>query len=139
MILRSLLALGLFAGLVASSEAATVTKLVVRCVDQQEVSPDDVFLAGTRDGQPVPWSKDNQEGASKDRSINLTTGGNLTLDSGSLGHLKFEKTLQIAIKEKDVTTDEVLGTLNITPDDGSKTVKFQGDGFVYEVEYTVQK
>jgi hypothetical protein len=139
MLRRSLIALGLVGAMVATSEAAVVKSLIIRCVDQQETSPDDVFLAGTRDGQPVPWSKDFQEGMSRDHSINMTTDGSLVLDEKSLGELKFAKTLQIVVKEKDVTADETLGTINITPTDGQKKVVFKGEGFEYHVEYSVEQ
>jgi hypothetical protein len=138
MLRRSLLALGLVGVMVASSEAAVVKNLIVRCVDQQEVSPDDIFLAGTRDGQPVPWSKEHQEGVNRDHSVNMTTNGTLVLDARSLGELKFDKTLQIVINEKDVTADEKIGTLNIAPGDGQKKVVFKGEDFEYHVEYTVE-
>jgi hypothetical protein len=138
MLRRTLVALGLVAVMAASSEAAVVKNLIVRCVDQQEASPDDVYLAATRDGQPVPWSKDFQEGMSRDHSVNMTSNGSLVLDSRSLGELKFDKTLQVVIKEKDVATDEVIGTLNIAPGDGQKKVVFKGEDFEYHVEYTVE-
>jgi len=138
MLRRSLLALGLVGAMVASSEAAVVKNFVIRCVDQQEASPDDVFLAGTRDGAPVPWSKDFQEGMSRDHSVNMTTNGSLVLDSKSLGELKFDKSLQIVLKEKDVANDETLGTVNIAPGDGTKKMVFKGDDFEYHVEFTVE-
>jgi hypothetical protein len=138
MLRRSLLALGLVGAMVASSQAAVITRLVVHCVDQQEVSPDDVFLAGTHDDQPVAWSKELQEGVNRDHSINMTTGGKLELDSRSLPLTKFDKALQIVVKEKDVTADEDLGVLNIKPTDGTKKVVFKGKDFEYHVEYTVQ-
>jgi hypothetical protein len=140
MLRSTLVALGLVGLMVASSEAAVVKNLVVRCVDQQEASPDDVYLAGKRDGAEVPWSKDFQEGMSRDHSVNMTSGGSLVLDSKSLGELKFDKNLQISVKEKDVTSDETLGMIiNIGPDDGMKKVVLKGDDYEYHVEFTVEK
>jgi hypothetical protein len=95
-------------GLCVSAEAAKVTRFVVTCVDRQEVTDDDVYLAGVRDGQPVPWGPDHQDGTSKGNSIDLDDEADdkenvLTLDAKSLAELTFNTTLEIAIKEKDIT------------------------------------
>jgi len=134
---RSLLAVGLIFG-VSAAQAATLTSFVVTCVDRQEVSADDIFLAASRDGQPVPWGDAHQEGTSVGNSINMTDGGVFTLDAKSLAELNFTDTLQIVINEKDVTANEVIGTVNITPGDGTKSLVFKNDDFEYRVEYTVE-
>jgi len=134
---RSLLGLGLLFG-VSTAQAATVTSFVVTCVDRQEVSADDVFLAATRDGKPVAWGDAHQDGTSVDNSINMTDGGIFTLDAKSLAELNFTNTLQIVINEKDVTANEVIGTVNITPNDGTKSLVFKNDDFEYRVDYTVE-
>lgn len=122
----------------AGAEAATITSFVVKCVDRQEVSDDDVFLAGVRDGQPVPWGKDHQQGTSTGNSINMKDGDVMTLDAKSLAELNFTGALQITIHEKDVTANETIGTINITANDGTKALSFKGTDFEYRVEYTVK-
>ena len=148
MILRAtLVGLAVF-GLCATAEAAKVTRFVVTCIDRQETTDDDVYLAGVRDGQPVPWGADHQDGTSKGNSIDLDDETDdkenvLTLDETSLAELTFNSTLEIAIKEKDVTAEQLLGTVKISPEDGAKKVVLKGgdgnDGFEYHVEYTVVK
>ena len=138
MLTRSLLAVAVLFGTSAALQAAQVTHFVVKCVDRQEVSADDIYLAATHDGQPVAWGADHQNGTSNDNSINMNDNDVLTLDSASLGLLKFDKTLQVVIKEKDVTADEIIGTVNITPTDGMKKAVFKSGDFEYHVEYKVE-
>lgn len=149
--LRSLLALLMVCGVATTVEAAKVTRFVMTCLDRQEATDDDVYLAGVRDGQPVPWGKDHQAGTSVGNSIDLDDDKDaedkedrtMTLDAKSLAELHFTNTLEIAVKEKDVTAEQLLGTVKITADDGMKTVFLRGgDGdnvFEYKIEYTVEK
>lgn len=137
--IRSLLAIAVLFASTTALQAAQVTRFVVKCVKQQEVSPDDIYLAATRDAQPVPWGKDHQNGTSTGKSVNMKTGDVLTLDTASLAELKFQNTLQIVIKEKDVTADEVFGTVTILPNDGTKNAVFKSNDFEYHVEYMVEK
>ena len=137
MFYRSLLAIGLMFG-AATAEAAQVKSLVVKCIDRSEATNDDIFLAGVRDGQPVPWGKDHQPGTSVGNTANMTDGDVLTLDARSLAELKFDKTLQIVVNEKDVTANDAIGTVNITSSDGAKKVVLKGKDFEYHVEYKVE-
>ena len=148
MLLRSLLFGIAILSLAVNVEAAKVTRFVVTCVDRQEATDDDVYLAGVRDGQPVPWGPNHQDGTSSDNSVDLDDETDdkenvLTLDAKSLAELTFNATLEITIKEKDITEEQVLGTVKITPDDGTKKVVLRGaqgnDVFEYHVEYTVVK
>jgi len=147
MLLRSVLFGVALLALGVNAEAAKVTRFVVTCIDRQEASDDDVYLAGVRDGQPVPWGPDHQDGTSKSNAIDLNNEAAdkkvLTLDAKSLAELTFKTTLEIAIKEKDVTSEQLLGTVKITADDGMKKVVLKGgegnDAFEYHVEYTVAK
>lgn len=134
-------------GLAGVADAAKVTSLVIRCVDRQEAGDDDVYLAAVRDGQPVPWGDDHQDGTSVGNSIDLNNDDAdskaLTLDAKSLAELTFQKTLAISIMEKDVTENQTLGTVNITADAGKKSMIVKGgegnDAFEYHIEYTVEK
>jgi hypothetical protein len=150
MLLRSILFGVAAVGLCLNAEAAKVTSFVVTCVDRQEATDDDVYLAGVRDGQPVPWGPGHQKGTSQGNSIDLTNDRDddddvsvLTLDAKSLAEMTFNGSLEIAVKEKDVTAEQVLGTIKITPDDGTKKVILKGgEGnnlFEYHVDYTVAK
>src|SRR5687767_7106702 len=133
MLLRSILFGVAVVGFCVSAEAAKVTRFVVTCVDRQEATDDDVYLAGVRDGQPVPWGPDHQDGTSQGNSIDLTNERDdnddvsvLTLDAKSLAELSFNGTLEIAVKEKDITAEQLLGTIRISPDDGTKKVILKG-------------
>jgi hypothetical protein len=135
---RSLWVFGIVLASAAVANAASVTRFSVRCVDRQEVSADDVFLAATHDGKPVAWAKEHQQGTSRDNSINMNDGDVLSLDAKSLGLMKFDQAFQVTIHEKDVAADEVIGTVNITPSDGAKKAVFKTADFEYHVEYTVE-
>jgi hypothetical protein len=149
--LRSVLVLLIVCGVAATAEAAKVTRFVVTCLDRQEATDDDVYLAGTRDGQPVPWGKGHQAGTSVGNSIDLNDDKDaddedertLKLDDKSLAEMNFNNSLEIAVKEKDVTAEQLLGMVKITPDDGMKTIFLRGgEGdnlFEYRIEYTVEK
>jgi hypothetical protein len=149
--LRSLLVLAVVCGSVATAEAARVTRFVVTCLDRQEATDDDVYLAAMRDGQPVPWGKDHQAGTSVGNSVDLDDDKDaedvnertLTLDAKSLAEMTFNNSLEVSVHEKDITTEQVLGTVKIMPEDGAKTVFLRGgEGdnlFEYRIEYTVEK
>lgn len=149
MIVRTTFLFLIVVGVAAVAEAAKVTSLTIHCINRQEATDDDVYLAGTRDGQPVPWGPNHQAGTSRDNSLDMNEESDdddaksVTLDVKSLAELSFNTDLTIAIKEKDVTEDQLLGTLHIGPDDGKKSVVLRGgsgdDAFEYRVDYTVEK
>src|SRR5688500_7969093 len=102
MVLRAILFGVAVWGLCLPAEAAKVTRFVVTCVDREEATDDDVYLAGTRDGQPVPWGPGHQDGTSQANSIDLDDDADdddhenvLTLDAKSLAELTFNTTLAI--------------------------------------------
>ena len=138
MLLRGLSAAIVALCIAEFADAAHVKSFVVKCVDRQEASNDDIYLAGVRDGRPVAWNADFQEGMCTEHSFDMTDGGSLALDAKSLAELKFDKSLQIVIKEKDVTGDEVIGTVNVMPGDGMKRLVFKNEDFEYHVEYQVE-
>ncbi|MBA4017748.1 MAG: hypothetical protein C0483_11290 [Pirellula sp.] len=128
-----------------NAHAARVTKFVVTCVDRTDSTDDDVYLAGVRDGKPVSWGEGHQHGTSAGNSANLSEKDadhkTLALDAKSLAELDFTTSLEISVKEKDVTVEQLIGTVKIAANDGSKTVVLKGgdgdDAFEYHVEYSV--
>src|SRR5437868_38525 len=92
----------------ATAQAATVTSLKVTCIDRSETTNDDIFLAATVEGKPVSWDKTFQEGTSEAHTIGMNDGGSFSLDAKSLELLKFTKSVQIVVNEKDVTSNTAL-------------------------------
>jgi hypothetical protein len=135
---RSLIAIGLIL-CAAGAQAATVTSFVVRCIDRQEATNDDIFLAAVKDSQPVGWGKGDQAGTSVGNTFEMKEGSTLTLNQKSLSDLTFNGSLKIAVQEKDVTSNETFADINITPDDGTKNLVFKGKDWEYHVEYSVSK
>lgn len=122
----------------AHVEAASVKNLVVKCIHREEVSNDDIYLAAVSDGKPVSWSADNQKGTSAGNTMGMKEDSVLALDVLSLSGLKFNDTLQIAVKEKNLTSDETIGTVTIKPGDGTKMQTFKTKNYEYKVEYIVE-
>lgn len=146
MFVRSLL-LGMIAvvGFAGTAEAAKVTKFVVTCVDRTDATDDDVFLAGTRDGKAIPWGEGFQAGTSVGNTANLSEKDanemSFALDAKSLAEMVFTDSLEVSVKEKDLTVEQLIGILKIGPKDGHKVVTLKGgagdDAFEYRVEYEV--
>lgn len=135
---RSLAALALLLTMSTALPAATITKFVVTCVDRQETTNDDIYLAAVADGRPVGWGDADQKGTSTGNAFGMKEGAILTLDAKSLSGLTFKDSLQISLKEKDVTADETFGTVTITPNDGMKHLVFKGTDYEYTIDFTVE-
>lgn len=139
MLFRKFLIFAFVAGAAIQAQAATVKSFVVQCVDRQEVTNDDIFLVGVADGKAVPWGKDDQKGTSTGNALSMKEGDSLSLNAQALAGLNFTGSVQIHIQEKDVTGDETFGVVNLTPDDGTKSLVFKGKDWEYHVTYTVEK
>jgi hypothetical protein len=123
-------------------QAAELKKLVVKCIEKAEATPDDVFLEFVADGKPVVFGKEHQTGTSRDNTHKMADGDVLTLDPGTLARLNFTQTLEIHIKDKDITRDEPIGMMKLAPGDISETYVSKGKdvgAFEYHVDYTTTK
>ena len=123
-------------------QAADLKKFVVKCIEKAEATPDDVFLEFIVDGRPVSFAKDRQPGTSRENTVSMKDGDVLTLDAQTLAEVKFEKTLTIHIKDKDITRDEPLGTLNLVPGDVTNTYVSKGKdigNYEYHADYVTTK
>lgn len=140
---RILIAVAVALGLAAAqSDAAELKKLVVKCIEKAEATPDDVYLEFVRDGELVAMPDDGQAGTAKGNSFSMKNGTTLTLDSATLSKLGFTKSLTIRIKDKDVATEEVIGEMNLAPGDVSNTYVTKGKDvgeFEYHVDYATTK
>lgn len=100
--------------------AATVKKLVITCLDQQESSFDDIFLEIKDDnGNLVQFTNSDQKGMTRQNAVNMIRGNELILNSTTRSKLTFSKNLTVKIMEKDLGTnsnpDDPLGTVTILP------------------------
>jgi hypothetical protein len=139
---RFLFPLALVAGFAVTADGAELKKFVLKCVEKAEATPDDVFIEFIRDGQPVTFGKDGQKGTSKDNTVSMKNGDVLTLDPTVLAAVRFEKTLTIHIKDKDITRNEPIGTLNLVPGDVTNTYKTKGldvGSYEYHADYATTK
>jgi hypothetical protein len=131
--------------LVASAtfaSGADLKKLVVKCIEKAEATPDDVFLEFEVDGKPVAFAKDKQAGTSRENTVSLKDGASFTLEQPTLDALRFQKSLVIRIKDKDITRDEPIGMMNLAPGDVSNTYVTKGKdvgAYEYHVDYTTTK
>ena len=144
--IRTLSFLTLVAAMAAVAPAATMgaelKKLVVKCVEKAEATPDDMFLEFEVDGIPVAFAKDKQPGTSRENTVSMKNGTMFTFEQATLDALKFEKTLVIRIKDKDITRNEPIGTMNLDPGDVSNTYVTKGKdvgAYEYHVDYTTTK
>lgn len=139
---RFLLAALVIFGVTAACDAAELKKLVVKCVEKAESTPDDVFIEFIVDGKPKAFAKDRQAGTSRENTFAMKNGSVLTLDAATLADVKFEKTLTIHIKDKDITRNEPIGTMNLNPGDITNTYVSKGKdvgSYEYHVDYTTTK
>ena len=126
----------------AVAPGADLKKLVVKCIEKAEATPDDLFLEFEVDGKPVAFAKDKQAGTSRENTASMKNGSVLTLDQPTLDALKFEKSLTIRIKDKDITRNEPIGTMNLAPGEVSNTYVTKGKdagAYEYHVDYTTTK
>ena len=140
--LRYLLSALMVLILAGPSQAAELKKLVVKCIEKAEATPDDVFLEFICDGKSVTFSKDRQKGTSRENTVAMKNGDSFSLEPAILDALKFEKSLVIHIKDKDITRDEPIGTMNLAPGEVSNTYVTKGKDvgrFEYHVDYTTTK
>lgn len=140
-ILTAVVALGTL-NMLDPCEGAELKKLVVKCIEKAEATPDDVFIEFIVDGQPVKFGKDRQPGTSRENTFPMKNSTVLTLDAGTLESVKFQKSLTIHIKDKDITRNEPIGTLNLFPGDISNTYVSKGKdvgSYEYHVDYTTTK
>ncbi|EDL56232.1 hypothetical protein [Gimesia maris] len=112
----------LFISLVTTNScpAASVKKLVITCIDQQEATFDDIFLEiKDDDGKIIEFTNSNQKGMTRQNAVNMRIGNQLTLDSTTRSKLTFTKSLTVKLLEKDLGTnanpDDPLGTVTILP------------------------
>jgi hypothetical protein len=139
--LRAFVFLSLAASAVVAP-GAELKKLVVKCVEKAEATPDDLFLEFEVDGKSAAFAKDKQAGTSRENTASMKNGSTLTLDQPTLDALKFEKTLVIRIKDKDITRNEPIGVMNLAPGEVSSTYVTKGKdvgAYEYHVDYTTTK
>jgi hypothetical protein len=137
--IRTLSFLVILAAVAAVSPGAELKKLVVKCIEKAEATPDDLFLEFEVDGKPVSFAKDKQAGTSRENTASMKDGSSLTLVQATLDALKFEKSLVIRIKDKDITRNEPIGMMNLAPGDVSNTYVTKGKdvgAYEYHVDYT---
>jgi hypothetical protein len=140
--IRTLSSLILVAATAAVAPGAELKKLVVKCIEKAEATPDDMFLEFEVDGKPVAFAKDRQPGTSRENTVSMKNGTMFTFEQATLDALKFEKTLVIRIKDKDITRDGPIGTMNLAPGDVSNTYVTKGKdvgAYEYHVDYTTTK
>ena len=140
--IRTLSFLALLAATATVAPGAEQKKLVVKCIEKAEATPDDLFLEFEVDGKILPFGKHQLPGTSRENTVNMTNGSTYTLDPKILAELKFEKSLVVRIKDKDVTRNEPIGTMNLAPGDVSNTYVTKGKdvgAYEYHVDYTTTK
>jgi hypothetical protein len=141
-ILSFLAVLAAAAAVPAVTQGAELKKLVVKCIEKAEATPDDVFLEFEVDGKILPFGKHQLPGTSRENTVNMTDGSTYTLDQKILDELKFEKSLVIRIKDKDITRNEPIGEMKLAPGDVSNTYVSKGKdvgAYEYHVDYTTTK
>lgn len=84
-----------------TASAASVDKLVLTCLDQQEISNDNIYISFQVDGKVVNFGMSDQRGTSRERPMKMGDGGELVLDESTRKQLTFGSKLRIVIREKD--------------------------------------
>lgn len=129
-------------GCLQACEGAELKKLVVKCIEKAEATPDDIFLEFIADGKTIEFGKDRQKGTSSANTMAMKNGDVLTIGADILAAVKFEKTLTIHIKDKDITRNEPIGTLKLAPGDISNTYVSKGKdvgSYEYHADYMTTK